>query len=138
MQQLVLNVVSYMFKWKRLISGSDDSQVPGSKTVADVKCAQAFLVKFVQQQALEDLQNSVDMLDGCRVHGRYRRLAPYVDSDGIWRIGLRMKEYTPFTRDSKPPVFLPHESRLTRLIMEYAHQKKHCGIEETVSRFRMM
>ena len=49
-----------------------------------------------------------------------------------------MKHYTPFTADKRPPAFLPKTSRLTWLLMEKAHSRKHSGIEESVAQFRLM
>ena len=51
---------------------------------------------------------------------------------------MRIREYVPFTRNHKPPAFLPRHSRLTFLLMEQAHRKKHSGVSETVAQFRMM
>ena len=73
-----------------------------------------------------------------KVHGHYKRLSVFKDDLGIYRIGVRLREYTPFTGDKKAPAFLPRSSRLTLLLMEKAHRFKHSGINETVARFRMM
>ena len=72
------------------------------------------------------------------MHGRYKRLALFKDDLGIWHVGLRMKEYTPFTADKRTPAFLPKYSRLTQLLMERAHRVKHSGVDETVTQFRLM
>ena len=68
---------------------------------------------------------------------KIQKIAPFEDDEGIWRVGLRLRDYAPFTVDKKPPMFLPNRSRLTLLLMEHAHQQKHSGVEETVARFRM-
>ena len=65
-------------------------------------------------------------------------MAPFRDEVGIWRVGLRIRDYAPFTEDKTPPAFLPRDSRLTLLLMEQAHSKKHSGIAGTVAEFRMM
>ena len=84
----------------------------------------------------EELKKSVS--NGSeKVHGKYRRLAVFEDEKGIWRVGSRLKEFTPFTVDQKPPVFLPRDSKLTTLLMEKAHRRKHSGVEETVTQFRL-
>ena len=84
------------------------------------------------------LANSISSEDGSKVHGIYKRLAVFKDEEDIWRVGLRMKEFTPFTYDQKAPVFLPRNSRLTMLLMEESHRYKHSGVSETVARFRML
>ena len=59
--------------------------------------------------------------------GRYRKLAPTCDADGVWRVGSRLKSFVPFTEDKKMPVLLPQEHRATLLIMREAHQFSHAG-----------
>ena len=49
-----------------------------------------------------------------------------------------MREFVPFTADKKPPMFVSCESRLTLLLMRQAHQFKHSGVQETVSRIRLV
>ena len=135
----VLGSVAYMLKWLSVLkSRKDESWIPGAKTAEDVKHAQVILIKMVQQDVAGELSDSVSQPNGQKVRGCFKRLAPFLDEQGIWRIGHRMKEYTPFTQDGKPPAFLPHKNRLTRLIMEHAHNMKHSGVEETVSRFRLL
>ena len=82
---------------------------------------------------MESISQSGDQ----KVHGKYRRLSLYKDTDDVWRVGFRMREFVPFTADKSPPAFIPRSSRLASLLMEQAHRRKHSGIEETVSQFRL-
>ena len=104
----------------------------------DIQKSRAFWVKLVQKDLTADLQiNRNICLKKNTVGGRFRKLAPYEDDDGIWRVGIRMREFTPFTHDKKPPVLLPNGHRFTYLLMLDSHEKKHGGISETVGRFRL-
>ena len=127
-----------MFKWKSLTDHDIERIVPGVITSEEVAQARDFWIKFEQSKEESELHKSVSQGDGEKVHGRYKRLALFKDKLGIWRVGLRMKEYTPFTADKRPPAFLPKYSRLTQLLMEQAHRLKHSGVDETVTRFRLM
>ena len=69
--------------------------------------------------------------------GRFRKLAPICDEEGVWRVGSRLKNFVPFTMDQKMPVIVPPDHRITLLIMRHAHQFAHTGVDGTVSRFRM-
>ena len=134
-----IGAVAYIVKWTSVLAArKDPNRVPGTKSALEVKQAKLILFRVAQQEALHDLEESVAQAEDKKVHGKYRKLAPFIDEDGIWRIGLRMRLYTPFTLDNMPPVFLPRSNRLTHLVMEYAHQGKHSGVEETLSRFRML
>ena len=69
--------------------------------------------------------------------GRYRRLAPALDQDGLWRVGTRVRNHVPFTYDNKMPVLLPRTHRVTLLIMRSAHNHSHTAQDGTLSRFRL-
>ena len=132
----LIRPVALMFTW--LSARSDSSLVPGVISRVEINRAYAFWIRFVQVSVEKELQESIATSDTGKVHGRFKRLSPFLDEAGIWRVGLRVREFTPFTKDNIPPAFLPRESRFTRLLMEQAHEKKHCGIEESVAQFRMM
>ena len=93
------------------------------KSIALTEKSKMLCIKLAQMDVEEDLQLSVSTGDGEKVQGRYKRLAPFQDDQKIWRVGLRLREYTPFTLDHKPPAFLPRNSRYTRLLMEDSHAK---------------
>ena len=135
--QKLYRVLAYMLKWNRLRCPTIEGTIPGSITTQDLTSAKEIWVKFVQNECAEELQKSVGQHVGQKVHGKFRRLSPFLDNRGIWCVGLRLREYAPFTADKRPPAFLPYGHRFTLLVMEKAHQDKHSGIEETVARFRM-
>ena len=89
-------------------------------------------MKFAQKDISEELVNAAD-----NGKGSFRKLAPKIDDDGIWRVGSRMKNYVPFTFDSKLPVVLPYHHKITLLIMREAHQFSHSGQDGTLCRFRL-
>ena len=103
----------------------------------DLQSAKTMCVKLSQREVDLELRSSISQETDVKVTGRFKKLAPFLDESGIWRVGLRMLHYAPFTSDKKPPIFLPNSSRYTRLLMEHAHGQKHSGVEDTVSRFRM-
>ena len=102
-----------------------------------LKQSKVIWIKFVQVEVKRDLELSVDKMDKAKISGKYRNLAPFEDELGIWRVGLRTREYTPFTTDHQPPVLLPHHSRLTLLLMREAHERRHGGVIDTVGEFRL-
>ena len=125
-----------MFKWKSIRGEGKGTAL----SLEDKKKAKHFWYKYVQSSCELDLEASVGRkVDGReRVVGKYKRLSPYKDEDGIWRVGVRLQEYAPFTEDKKPPVFLPKDHRFTLLVMEDVHKVKHQGVDETLSQFRLM
>ena len=97
----------------------------------ELKQAKIQLVKFAQQGIADELKDAVD-----NGKGRFRRLAPEVDGDGVYRVGSRLKNHVPFTLDHQLPVLLPPDHRITSLVMEEAHQFSHLGQDGTLGRFR--
>ena len=130
--------MSYCLKWLPSERGVDSGVLSANaKSIALKEKTKLLCIKLAQMDDEEDLAHSVSLGDGEKFQGRYKRLAPFQDDQKIWRVGLRLREYTPFTLDHKPPAFLPRNSRYTRLLMEESHAKKHSGVDETVAQFRM-
>ena len=133
----LFNIVAYIVKWRSLIDNNIVRAVPGLVTAEEVNRARDFWIRLVQQSCEEELVKSVSREDDGKVRGQFKRLSVFKDGRDIWRVGLRLREYAPFTWDHEAPAFLPRESRLTLLLMEQAHREKHSGVSETVARFRM-
>ena len=127
----------FWIKWRKIIS-KDESKELGKIDSVLISKARTLWIKYVQLSVVEELKKSVSQDVGVKVHGSYRRLSPFLDDSGIWRVGSRLRDFTPFTQDQVPPAFLPKDSRFTYLVMLKAHQKKHSGVDETVAQFRMM
>ena len=124
--------------WSRLIrvfcwilrlatSGGDKSCILSS---AELLKAKTTVIKYVQKDMVIELSLAKD-----KGAGRYRKLAPSCDGDGVWRVGSRLHNFVPFTSDKKMPVILPPDHRVTLLIMREAHQFAHPGHDGTLSRF---
>ena len=55
------------------------------------------------------------------------RLDPYLDTDGLLRVGGRLRNAS-ISEGAKHPVILPRRSRVTQLILQYCHEAiKHQG-----------
>ena len=134
----LFRIVAYVRRWIPAGSSEVGSMVSNGQSATGLENARKTCIRLAQREVELDMQQSVSSLDGGKVHGKYRRLSPFLDEDGMWRVGLRMREFTPFTWDNKPAAFLPSSSRLTLLLMTEAHEKKHSGVEETVAQFRML
>ena len=71
-----------------------------------------------------------------KVQGTCQLLAPFCDENGTWRVGGRSRTTIPYTKDNRPEILLPQDSRYTELAMLQAHKKAHVGVEATVVQFR--
>ena len=53
-----------------------------------------------------------------------RTLDPFLDSDGVMRVGGRIRKAT-LSESLKNPVILPKSSHITALVISYAHERTH-------------
>ena len=84
------------------------------------------------------MEDSVTVAAGKKkISGPIKKMSPYQDKFGVWRIGSRMREFTPFTKDHKHAILLPRDSRYTELLMVKAHGKGHVGVITTVAKVLM-
>ena len=129
----LFNVVVYVMKW---LPRSYLDRNRGMESAGSLEYARRVCIIQAQKEIQSDMEDSVASTIGEKIHGRYRRLSPFLD-EGIWRVGFRMREHVPFNQNHKPPAFLPNTSRLTFLLMREAHERKHSGVEETLAHFHM-
>jgi len=133
----LFNVVAQTLKWKSLIMLEDGRAIPGRIPMEEIQKARKFWMKYEKAKVEEELCKSISQPEEVKVHGNFKRLSMFKDTKCIWRVGLRMREFAPFTADKLPPAFIPRSSRLVQLLMKQAHRKKHCGVDETVATFRL-
>ncbi|XP_067051157.1 uncharacterized protein [Acropora muricata] len=67
--------------------------------------------------------------------GEFRNLSPYVDQEGVWRVGGRADKAL-VSYETRHPVLLPGDHGISRLIVQHAHQFGHPGVATTVAKTR--
>ena len=67
--------------------------------------------------------------------GEFRNLSPYLDQEGVWRVGGRADKAL-VSYETRHPVLLPGDHRVSRLIVQHAHQSGHLGVAATVAKTR--
>ena len=120
-----MKMVRVLSWWSRVLVKEVPAEVLVASELAHSK------MKYAQKDIADQLSDA-----STNGKGPYRKLAPSIDEQGVWRVGSRMKNFVPFTVDSKMPVIIPYDHRITKLIMREAHQFAHPGQDGTLSRFR--
>ena len=59
--------------------------------------------------------------DQIQVMKKYASLRPYLDPDGIWRVGGRLR-HASLSNFQKNPILLPYEAHFTVLLVDYLHK----------------
>ena len=68
--------------------------------------------------------------------GDYSALSPFVDKDGVIRVGGRVDKAI-ISYDSKHPILLPHKHWISLLITRRMHQNGHLGVAATAAKTRV-
>ena len=125
--------------WKRIVRALAwliricqplERRTSGALTCDEVRSSKRLIVKEAQREIESDLNEAATS-----GKGKFRKLAPVKDQEGIWRVGSRLRNYVPFTKDANMPQILPTQHRATLLLMRLAHQFSHSGQDGTLSRF---
>ena len=84
--------------------------------------------KHVIRHAQKNLQSRL-------LNNEFKMLSPFVDDEGIIRVGGRVDKAM-VSYETKHPVLLPHDHVISRLIIQEAHRCGHPGVATTVARTR--
>jgi hypothetical protein len=103
-------------RWKYLKQGSVRSE---PLTVDDLKGATIELVKIAQGDAYKDDITAMKSRKG-RLKGNLLKLRPYLDEDGVIRVGGRLQN-APIGDRMKHPTILPRKHPVTDLIINDHH-----------------
>ena len=93
------------------------SCTPGVLSVEELDAAEKVLIADVQREKFADLLKMPE--DLCK--GPLKKLAPFVDQDGILRVGGRLQNSN-LPYEVRHPVILPASSHISTLIIRKAHE----------------
>lgn len=94
-------------------------------TAVEMDEALLIIVKLVQQEAFLDLFKLLSC--GSQKRNNYSGLSPFVDSDGLIRVGGRLK-YSSIPFDGKHQLLLPDKHQVTLALIRKLHEEHlHVG-----------
>ncbi|GBN79082.1 hypothetical protein AVEN_110597-1 [Araneus ventricosus] len=120
----LIRVISFLFKFAN-ISRNPKSRPDGPLTTMELQRAKLFIIKYFQKIAFQD--NVKLLLRGKQPAGKIKNLNPFLDDNGILRVGGRIqKSSVNFVK--KHPIILPDKSNFTKIVILYSHLKNmHIG-----------
>lgn len=102
-------------------------------TVQELYDAKFYWVKLTQQSAFKQEIKQLSRGEHLANSNPLVRLTPFIDSQGILRVGGRL-ESSNLSFGAKHPAILPRDTPLTKMIIDQAHRKTlHGGIQKTLS-----
>nr|CAI5833897.1 unnamed protein product [Callosobruchus analis] len=124
--QKVKRVLAYILRFpKRARQNADRSYNPLSEE--ELQQALYKIVQHVQQECFSFIL--VKLKANSLLPKPFRRLAPFVDSGGLLRVGGRLQG-SQFSYERQHPLLLPKKNRLTDLVVEEVHRKyMHPGFQ---------
>ncbi|KAG1692616.1 hypothetical protein GQR58_007256 [Nymphon striatum] len=71
-----------------------------------------------------------------KLNQEFGSLSAYVDTEGVVRVGGRIKKSTDISYDMKNPVLIPYEAPISKMIVGFYHGLAHSGVASTVAKVR--
>ncbi|XP_066904252.1 uncharacterized protein, partial [Halyomorpha halys] len=103
---------TYMYRFMRNIRVPLTMRTYGPLTLVEINEGTKMLIRCLQKYYFS--------LDSREVKRNIQRLSPFVDNEGIIRVGGRLKN-SPLPYSAKHPILLPSKSHLTKLIIDHYH-----------------
>lgn len=131
----VIRIVSYVFRFIRNLRNPKEKCI-GPLEVEEIRSAETFLVKSAQHKDFKDDLRDLRQQGRVQPQSKLKSLNPFVDSDGILRVGGRLgNSNLPFNQ--RHPAILSKSHRLTFLIILNCHLKYfHVGASTLLSLVR--
>ncbi|XP_018362699.1 PREDICTED: uncharacterized protein LOC108760890, partial [Trachymyrmex cornetzi] len=108
----------------------------GIISTEEIREAKLRIVKLVQAEAFIDDIKTLKLNNKVRRASKLIALLPYLDDEGILRIGGRLK-HAALPEETKHPIILPSHHYVTRLIIIHYHEKLfHAGVQTTLNCIR--
>ena len=136
-----IKVMGWVCKYISLIRAPQQEVLP-TLSVLDIQTAETCLLRMIQRRAFKDELAFYSRTNGTlpknlrKGKGHIWRLDPFVDEQGLLRVGGRVKKST-FDYSDKHPIILPKDSVAVQRILEYHHMLvQHGGRPATINSIR--
>ena len=124
----LVRVIAWVLRLKkRLLAKRNQKETEvslGPLTAQELEESRKYLIKDAQKNL------------HCRLKkDDFKMLSPFIDDEGIIRVGGRMDKAI-VSYETKHPAMLPHDHKISRLITQEAHQCGHPGVATTAAKTR--
>ncbi|XP_028517140.1 uncharacterized protein LOC110246561 [Exaiptasia diaphana] len=125
-------------KLKKSTESSDQNPLNANKpmTTEELKNAEVKIIKEAQKVAFTEDVRTLSFNKETTKSSQLRRLDPFLDHDGVLRVGGRLK-HSPMPEEIKHPAILPRKGQVTEMLLRHLHNKSdHQGRGVTVNEVR--
>ncbi|XP_011858442.1 PREDICTED: uncharacterized protein LOC105555996 [Vollenhovia emeryi] len=132
----LLRVVAYVLRFSHNIRCEKKRREIGAITAEELQKAKASTIKLIQKEEFKDDIKALKGNNKVRRDSKLVSLYPYLDSNGILRVGGRLK-YATLSDEVKHPILIPASHYFTTLVILHHHERLfHAGVQTTLNSIR--
>lgn len=121
--------VAFVLRFISNVRSSSDRHY-NSLSTEEISNAKIRLIKCAQKSMFSSEISALEKLTALSKGHKLKSLAPFLDSNGVLRVGGRLHE-SDFSYNSKHPIILDKSHPISRLIAKYLHKKYlHVGVSQ--------
>lgn len=106
-------------------------------TPEDLKNAEKFIMRACQTKIYQEEMETLRQKSAVNRSSTIVKLNPYVDKDGILRVGGRLKSTSKLNQLEKHPAIIPKDSHIAKIIIRHQHARiHHLGQRSTLAAIR--
>ena len=119
----LVRIIAYCLRWRY--------HNKGPLTATELHQSRNVIIRTSQRSAFRDEIDALSKNSNALLQNKLQRLNPFLDNDGLLRVGGRLKHAVlPFSQ--RHPIILP-KSHTTTLIIEQEHRRQlHAGVQATL------
>lgn len=126
----IVNILAYCFRYLHNLKNPSQKITSRALLSDETNSVTRFLVKHVQEHVFATEIRMIHKGATNSLHKPLRKLCPFVDREGLLRVGGRLSRSETFNYDRRHPMLLPREHRLTALVIEEYHRRfSHPGLQ---------
>ncbi len=129
-------VIRSAANWLCHIRGKEEKNIDETLSLEELEMAKDVVFKDIQWSAFSDELHTLSKGRTLSTDNRLSALSPFVDSNGLLRVGGRLKKVQ-ISPATKYPIILPRTHKATKALVEWVHRRNgHVGPDHVLSILR--
>ncbi|XP_060846095.1 uncharacterized protein LOC132925744 [Rhopalosiphum padi] len=133
----LIHVTAYCLRF-RYNALHRNSRLTGMLSVEEIKYTRIVIIRCVQKRSFPREIKDLIKLKNVSASSKLFRLCPFIDHDGLIKVGGRLKNAASIDIYQRHPIVLPADDHFTRLLFKHEHERcMHGGPQATLSTIRL-
>jgi len=131
----LLRITAYCIRWRKY--NRQNYRFTAEVETDELNDAKLLLIKLVQKQYFCEEIKCLIAKQNINNKSKLKLLCPFIDKDGVLRVGGRLNNMPSIQADKRNPILLPSQSKLTILIITDEHYRQlHIGPQALLASIR--